>query len=53
MVLKVILECNKVKFLENFMVCMLNGIGAILGNTLLDTYHVDVLKRSFKLKSHN
>jgi len=32
---------------------MLNGIEAILGNTLFDAYHVDVLKRGFKLKSHN
>jgi len=33
-VLRAILECNKAKFLENFTICMLNGIESILGNTI-------------------
>ncbi len=44
------MECDKVKFTKNFMVYSLNGIEAILGNTFLDVYHVNVLKRSFKLR---
>jgi hypothetical protein len=43
-VLGAILECNKAKFVENFMVCALDGMEAILGNTFLDAYRVDVLK---------
>jgi hypothetical protein len=32
------------------MVCALDGIGAILGNTFLNIYRVNVLKRGSKLK---
>jgi hypothetical protein len=49
-VLGAILECSKAKFTKNFTICTLNGIGAILGNTFLDVYHVHVLKGGFKLK---
>ncbi len=37
-VLGAILECGKAKFVESFMVCGLDGIEAILGNTFLDTW---------------
>jgi hypothetical protein len=33
MVLGVVLECSKVKFMENIMVYALDGIKTILGNT--------------------
>jgi hypothetical protein len=49
-VLGVILECDKVKFAKTFMVCTLDGIEVILGNTFFNTYHVDVLKGSSKLR---
>jgi hypothetical protein len=49
-VLGIILECGKAKFAKNFTVCTLDGIEAILGNTFLNIYHVDVLKRNSKLK---
>jgi hypothetical protein len=49
-VLGVVLECNKVKFAKNFMVCALDGMEAISRNTFLDIYHVDVLKGSSKLR---
>jgi hypothetical protein len=39
-----ILECGKVKFTNNFVICTLDGIEAILRNTFLDVYHVHVLK---------
>jgi hypothetical protein len=48
-VLAAILECNKVKFMENFIVCALDGMEAILGHTFLDVYHVDVLRGGSKL----
>jgi hypothetical protein len=34
MVLGAIFECGKTKFLENFTICALDGIKAILKNTL-------------------
>jgi len=49
-VLGAILECDKVKFIENFTICILNGMEAILGNTFLDVYYVNVSKRGFKLR---
>jgi hypothetical protein len=49
-VLGAILENGKVKFTENFMVCTLDGIEAILGNTFVDVYHVNVLRGCFKLR---
>jgi hypothetical protein len=52
-VLAAILESGKVKFTENFTVCALDGIEAILGNTFVDVYHVNVLRRGFKIKSHS
>ncbi len=45
-----ILECGKAKFTENFMICALDGIGAILGNTFLKVYCIDVLKGGLKLR---
>jgi hypothetical protein len=47
-VLRVILECGKAKFAKNFMVYALDGMEAILRNTFLDTYLVDVLKGGSK-----
>ncbi len=44
------MECGKAKFMENFTVCVLDGIEAILRNTLLDAYHIDVLRRGLNLK---
>jgi hypothetical protein len=35
-VLGVVLECNKVKFAKNFMVCALDGMEAISKNTFLE-----------------
>jgi hypothetical protein len=49
-VLGVVLECNKVKFTKNFIVCTLDNMEAILRNTFLNIYHVDVLRGSFKLR---
>jgi hypothetical protein len=49
-VLGVILECDKVKFAENFMVCVLDGIEAIIENNFLDIYCVNVLRGDSKLK---
>ncbi len=49
-VLGVVLECNKVKFAKNFMVCALDGMQVISRNTFLDVYHVDVLKGGSKLR---
>jgi hypothetical protein len=43
-VLGAVLECNKAKFEDNSMGCALDGMEAILGNTFLDVYHVDVLR---------
>jgi hypothetical protein len=37
-VLGAILECGKAKFAESFTVCGLDGIEAILGNIVLDTW---------------
>jgi hypothetical protein len=48
-VLGAILECGKAKFTKNFMVYALDGIEAILGNTFLDIYRVNVLGRGSKL----
>lgn len=50
MVLGAILECGKVKFTENFIVCTLDGIEAVLRNTFVDVYHLNVLWRGFKLR---
>jgi hypothetical protein len=50
MVLGAIFECNKAKFAKNFTICTFDGMEAILVNTFLDAYHVDVLRGSFKLK---
>ncbi len=50
MVLGVVSECSKVKFTKNFIVYTLDGIEAILGNTFLHIYHVDVLRKGFKLR---
>jgi len=49
-VLGAILECVKAKFADNFTVCALDNMEAILGNIFLDAYHIDVLKDDFKLK---
>jgi hypothetical protein len=49
-VLGVILEFKKVKFEENFMVCKLDNMEAILNNTFLDTYQVGILRSNYKLK---
>jgi hypothetical protein len=49
-VLGAVLECSKAKFTKNFIICTLDGIKAILGNTFLNIYHVDVLRGSFKLR---
>ncbi len=49
-VLKVILECGKAKFAKNFMVYTLDGMEAILRNTFLNNYLVDVLKGGSKFK---
>ncbi len=38
------------KIFERFMVCMLDGIEVILGNTFLNAYHIDVLKGISKFK---
>ncbi len=38
------LECSKAKFADNSMVCALDGMEAILGNTFLDVYRIDVLR---------
>jgi hypothetical protein len=46
-----ILECGKAKFMENFTVFALDGIEAILGNTFLNTYHIDVLRGGLNLKT--
>jgi hypothetical protein len=35
--------------MEKFVVCTLDGIEAILGNTFLDVYRVDVLEGGLKL----
>ncbi len=43
-VLGAVLECSKAKFADNSMVCALDGMEAILGNTFLDVYRVDVLR---------
>jgi hypothetical protein len=50
MVVGVILECDKVKFMKNFIICALNGMEAILKNIFLDVYYVDVLRGGFKFK---
>jgi hypothetical protein len=51
-VLGTVLECDKVKFTDNFIVCALNGMEAILGNTFLDSYHVDVFEKRLQVKTH-
>jgi hypothetical protein len=49
-VLGAVLECGKAKFMDKFIVCTLDGIEAILKNTFLNVYCVDVLKGGSKLK---
>ncbi len=49
-VLGAVLECNKVKFIENLTICALNGMEAILRNTFLNTCHVDILRGGSKLR---
>jgi hypothetical protein len=49
-VLGAILERGKAKFAKNFTVCTLDGIKAILRNTFLNIYYVDVLRGGLKLK---
>jgi hypothetical protein len=44
-----VLECGKTKFVKKFVVCTLDGIEAILGNTFLDVNRVDVLEGGSKL----
>jgi hypothetical protein len=43
-VLGAVLECSKAKFVENFTVCALDGMEAILRNTFLYAYRVNVLR---------
>jgi len=50
LMLGVVFECGKAKFTKNVMVYTFDGIEAILGNTFLDVYHVDVLKGGYKLR---
>jgi hypothetical protein len=51
MVLGTILECGKAKLRKTLnTVYILNGMEAILRNTFLDIYCVDVLKGSLKLR---
>ncbi len=49
-VLGAILECDKVKFAKKITIYTLDGIEAILRNIFVNTYHVDVLRGSFKLR---
>jgi hypothetical protein len=49
-VLGVVLECDKVKFVKNLMVRALDGIEAMIRNIFLDVYCVNVLRRGSKLK---
>jgi hypothetical protein len=49
-VLGAILEYGKAKFTKNFIVYTLDGIEAILRNTFLHVYCVDILRKSFKLR---
>jgi hypothetical protein len=49
-VLGAVLECGKAKFIKNFIVYVLDGIKAILRNTFIHVYSVDVLRKGFKLK---
>jgi len=41
-VLGVMLECARVKFENNFMICKLDNFKAILVNIFLDTYKVGI-----------
>jgi hypothetical protein len=50
MVLGVVLECGKAKFANNLTIYTLDDIEAILGNTSLNIYHVDVLRGGSKLR---
>jgi hypothetical protein len=45
------LECGGTKFGNNFIMCGLDNIKPIMGNTCLDSYHVVILRRGFKLKN--
>ncbi len=36
--------------MENFTVCALDGIDAILGNTFLDVYRINVLRGGLNLR---
>jgi hypothetical protein len=48
MVLGTKLECGGTKFENNFIMCELDNIKPIVGNTFLDSYHVDILRRGLK-----
>lgn len=50
-VLGAILEFKKMKFEENFMVCELDDMEAILSNTFLDTYQVGIWEVALSWKS--
>jgi hypothetical protein len=50
MVLGTKLECGGIKFEKNF-IMWIGQHQAIVGNTCLDSYHVDILKEALSLKS--
>ncbi len=49
MVLNTKLKCGGTKFEKNFIMCELDNIKSIIGNTFLDSYH-DILRKGFKFK---
>jgi len=44
------LLCDGTEFKEDLMIITLNGFDAILGNTFLDVYCIDILRGGSKLK---
>jgi len=42
------LECVKVEFKENFIMCELDGFEAILIDTFLESYNIDIFLNDFK-----
>jgi len=50
MVLSTKLECGGTKFEKNFTMCELDNNKPIVGNISLDSYHVHILRRGFKVK---
>jgi hypothetical protein len=46
-----VLECGKTKFTENFTICTLDGIKAILRNTFLNAT-IRCLERKLEVKNH-